>query len=241
MTRLLFVEIRKLSGSFALFLAFLVPLLPAVLVFLALLVSRDAPSWGVLFDRFTLPLWGLFLFPMGVAAFTTLLAQVEYRTHAWEHLLALPLRKWQVFFAKAVLAVGTAVLMTALVILFAWLAGLLGGAIRGRAPAGTVPWLHLARVAGTFLAASLTLVVIQLWTALRFANFAAPLAVGIAGTLVALAVTITGTSEADWFPWVLPAKMLVRPQAVPLPLSSFLTGLVLLTAMICDLSRRSFR
>ena len=235
------VELRKLWGSFALLLTLVLPFLPAVLVLLAMLVSRDAPSWRNLFDRFTLPLWGLFLFPMGLAAFTTSLAQVEYRTNAWEHLLALPIPKWHVFLTKAFFANGAAILMTGLVVLLAWLAGLAGGWITGRFPAGDVPWQHLASIGGAFLASSLGLVVIQLWVALRFANFAVPLALGISGTLVALAVTITGTSKADWFPWVLPAKMLTGAHADHFPSMAVVVGLALLLGMIVDLCRHNFR
>ena len=73
------------------------------------------------------------------------------------------------------------------------------------------------------------------------ASFVVPLAVGIGGTLVALAVSMTGSDEADWFPWVLPFKVLTDPDPAPFALVGAIGGAIALAAMVLDLSRRSFR
>jgi ABC-2 type transport system permease protein len=58
-------------------------------------------------------------------------------------------------------------------------------------PKEAFPWAKLVQQ-GTLVTASMTtLVAIQLWVALRFANFVVPLVAGIGGALVALAVMIT--------------------------------------------------
>ena len=85
------------------------------------------------------------------------------------------------------------------------------------------------------------LIVLQLWVALRFASFVLPLVVGIGGTLVALAVAMTRTHQADWFPWVLPLKILSAPDPIPFALFGGIGGLILLAVMIGHLSRHNFR
>ncbi|MBJ6123715.1 hypothetical protein [Sphingomonas mollis] len=63
------------------------------------------------------------------------------------------------------------------------------------------------------------LMVIQLWTALRFVGFVMPTVVGIGDTLVAMAVAMTRTNQAGWFPWVLPLKILSAPDLVSFALA----------------------
>ena len=68
-----------------------------------------------------------------------------------------------------------------------------------------------------------------------------PLVVGIGGTLVAMAVAMTRTEQASWFPWVLPLKILSAPDPIGFALFGGIGGLVLLVVMIGDLIRHDFR
>jgi len=241
MIPLLQAEMRKLGGSLALLLAVLAPALPGVLAALAIMTNKRPMGWEMVFSSFVLPIWALFLLPMVVAAFTTLVAQIEYRGRGWDHLLALPVARWQVFTAKALVVLAAAVLMTLLVLVFTYLGASLGGAVSGNPPKGTLPWKRLVELVPLLLAATAFLTAVQLWVALRFANFVVPLAVGIAGTLVALAVAMTRTDQADWFPWVLPFKVLTAPDPMRAAFIGGMGGVIVLAAMIVDLSRRSFR
>ena len=237
MIALLRVEIRKLGGSLALLLAVAAPALPGALAALALVSTRKSPQWESTLTGFVLPLWALFLMPMVVAAFTTLVA---HRVRGWDHLLALPIPRARVFAAKAIVVLAATVGMTLLALVSTWIGASVGGAIGGHAPLGNIPWGKLARLVPMLLAASVALVAIQLWVALRFASFVVPLAVGIGGTLVALAVAMTRTVQADWFPWVLPLKVLTAPDPMPFAIAGGVGGLVVLALMIADLSRRDF-
>ncbi len=91
------------------------------------------------------------------------------------------------------------------------------------------------------IASMTALTAIQLWVALRFANFVVPLVVGIGGTLVALAVMMTRTQQADWFPWVLPINTLVAPTPDRYALVGLITGLAILVAMVPSLAKHEFR
>lgn len=241
MITMLQVELRKLDGSLALLLAILAPALPGLLAALSLISAHRAPQWESILTGFVLPIWSLFLFPMVVAAFTTLIGQIEYRAKGWDHLLALPIARWHVFLAKAIVVLAASAMMTLLVLLFAWVGASIGGAIGGKAPLGTLPWAKLTQTVLLLLTGTTMLVVIQLWVALRFASFVMPLVVGIGGTLVATAVAMTRTEQASWFPWVLPQKILSTPNPGHFALLGGVGGLALLVIMIVDLSHHDFR
>lgn len=241
MITLIATELRKLGGSLALVLALLAPALPGALVGLALLTSRRASAWNSVFTQFALPIWVLFLAPMALAAFATLVGQIEHRSRGWDHLLALPVARWQVFAAKTAVVLAAVVAMAALMVAFVLLGAATAGALGGFRPTGTVPWAMLGERVPLLLAGSGLMVAVQLWAGLRFANFVVPLALGIGGTMVALAVAMTGTAQADYFPWVLPLRVLRAPDPVPLALIGGVGGLVVLAMMIADLSRRGVR
>lgn len=241
MIALIAVEFRKVGGSLALLPALAAPALPGLLAALSLLANDRPASWASIYTQFVLPIWGLFLLPMVLAAFLTLVAQVEHRARGWDHLLALPIARWQVFAAKAIVAVAGLVAITLLVLAFTWAGAMLGGAIGDNRPRGPLPWRLLAETVPLLLASTLALLAIQLWAALRWGNFVVPLLIGIGGTLVALAVAMTGTGQADWFPWVLPFRVLTAPEPLPIAIAGGAGGFVILLAMIADLSNRDFR
>ena len=240
MIALVFTELQKLRGSLALLVAVAAPALPGLLVMLALLSNDRAASWTDTF-RFALPLWALFLAPMVIASFTALTAQIEHRGHGWDHLLALPIARWRIFAAKTIVTLAAVVVMTVLVIGFASLGTLLGGMLGPGAPSEVFPWAKLIEQGALMTGSMTTLVAIQLWVALRFANFVVPLVVGIGGTLVALAVMITRTQQAEWFPWVLPFNTLVTPAPERYAMAGLVIGLAILAAMVPMLARHQFR
>ena len=241
MISLISTELRKLNGSLALLLAVLAPAFPAMVVLLSTATSEKTTSWMSIFNSFMLPIWALFLLPMIIAAFATLLAQIEYQARGWDHILALPVRRWQIFAAKAAVIIMGMIAMTLLALIFTGLGALLGSKIGGTAIAGSLDYAKLARVTGLMLAASTLFVALQTWVALRYASFVVPLAFGIGGTMVALAVAMTGTAQADWFPWVMPMKILTQQNPAQIGLIGGVSGLAVLTLMIVDLSRRSFQ
>ncbi len=237
--RCVLIELRKLNGSLALLLAIVAPGLLAVLALLAMFSAERAPTWNALFWDFLCPLWAFFLLPMTVTAFTTLVAQIEYKGRAWDHLLALPVARWRIFAAKAIVAFGAVAAMTLLVFLFATITTTVGGALTGRIPADPFPWERIVRVVPAIVASAAFFVALQLWVSLRFANFVTPLVFGISGTLMSLAVVMTRTDKADWFPWVLPVNALRQPDPAASVLIGALGGAVVLALMMFDLSKRT--
>ncbi|MET4596142.1 MULTISPECIES: ABC transporter permease [unclassified Sphingomonas] len=241
MITILDVEIRKLNGSLAALLALATPALPGGLACLSLMTSDRTSSWTSIFNEFLLPIWALFLLPMIVAAFTTLVSQIEHRGRSWDHLLALPIRRWQVFLAKAIVVLVTSGCITLLALLNTGIGAWLGGTLGGHVPVGAIPWQSLARTMFLLWSGTTLMIVLQLWSALRFASFVVSLSVGIGGTLVALAVAMTHTQQAAWFPWVLPMKIVTSKAPVPFALAGGIAGVILLAVMVIDLTRRDFR
>lgn len=240
MMTLVYAELQKLKGSLALLVAIAAPSLPGLLVFISLLSNDRAASWRDSF-RFALPLWALFLAPMVIAAFAALTAQIEHGGKGWDHLLALPIARWRIFAAKIGVMFTAVVLMTILVLFFVVCGTWLGGAMGQGVPTEAFPWARLGNQVMLMIASMTTLVAIQQWIALRFANFVVPLVVGIGGTLVALAVMMTGTQQADWFPWVLPFKALIAPTPERYAVAGLTAGLALLVAMVPLLAKHQFR
>lgn len=241
MISLVYTEIRKLNGSLALLLAVVAPAFPAMLVMLSTATSERSSAWSAIFERFMLPIWALFLMPMIVTAFTTLMAQVEYQARGWDHLLALPIRKWQVFAAKALVVLFALAAMTTLALVFTLVGALLGSLIGGSTLTGQFPLAKLLNISGLMLASAFSFVALQTWVAFRFSSFVVSLSFGIGGTMIALAVAMTGTHQADWFPWVLPMKVLSAADPASFAWAGLTGGLSILILMIFDLSRRSFR
>lgn len=130
--------------------------------------------------------------------------------------------------------------MTTLVFAFAWLGPLAGGVLTGRAPAGELPWDRIARAGGAIVGGAALMVMLQLWVALRFANFVVPLAFGIGGTLAAIRA---GDADGDGrlVPLAAPDQRGGEGGARALPPRGRARGLVVLALMVADLSRREMR
>ena len=151
---------------------------------------------------------------MAITAFTTLLGNIEHRSGMWDHWLALPVARWRIFAAKAAVTLAAVAAMTALMVSFTLAAAGIGGTLSGRMPLGTINWWAIGRDATLITASAAMLAALQLWVALRFQNFVVPLAFGICGTLIAIAVTMTRATQANYFPWVLPVRVLTGSNPV---------------------------
>ncbi|NCP19272.1 MAG: ABC transporter permease subunit [Erythrobacter sp.] len=241
MLRLVEAELRKLRGSLVVLLITVPPLLPGLLIALALASRDGAPQWSQILDELTLPLWAMFLNPTLLATLATLMGDVEYRNNGWDFTLTQPYARWRIFLAKLTVIVPLHAAMTAIAVCFAILAGLTVGAVKGNLPTGDLQLQDYALFVLRMTAGSFCILALQLWVALRWKNFLLPLSLGIAGTLVALAVLMTGTSDADWFPWVVALKSAMGEGAGDSAWTGLAMGGVVCTAMLADLQRRTFR
>ncbi len=237
MLTLLFVELRKLKGSLVVILCLAAP--TVVTAFLAMMALRMAPmSWNEAVSNAT-GLWAFFMMPMTITALSILLAQVEHGPRAWDHILALPIPRWRLFAAKAVVMMLLVGLMSLLLLAETRLVGVLVGKIApAKAYAGAFPWRPTLEVLGSMWGASWFMGMLQLWTAIRFRSFVAPMALGLSGTFVAVAAS--GAKEAIFVPWAMPVAILANQGARSLLAFELgvIGGIVTLLLMLLHLSRR---
>jgi hypothetical protein len=233
----LFVEFRKLKNSLVLVLSLVSPTLVAILLTVVVL-RQPTMQWTDLMTGAT-GLWAYFVMPMTVTALSVLVAQIEHGPKAWDHLLALPIARWRVFAAKAIV----------IMLLVAAMSVLLGFEIYGAAtvaswiapaktPKGDFPALLCAQYLLAMWAASFFMVMIQLWVALRFRSFVAPLVFGLSGTFFAVAAF--GAKETVYIPWVMPVSVIAddgnrAAQALTLGIGG---GIICCLLMMWHLSRR---
>ena len=239
--RMVAVEFLKLRRSLVLLLCAAAPSFVALLALLMFMRWGKPEAW----ERFTFggaAMWAYFMLPMTITALTVLIAQLEHGPKAWNHILALPVPRWQIFCAKAFIVVALAGAMTAALALMLPLAGMLGERTEpGDQLLGAVPWAGTARLLGKMYAGSILLIAVQLWMALRFKSFVPPLVTGIGGTFVAVAAT--SAEEGAYFPWLIPTNALAtNPERAAMAIDIGLYGgLLLLGAMVIHMSRAEAR
>lgn len=236
MIGLLSLEIAKLRKSLALLFLLIVPALTSILAALVMIVNSKTSTWDSIIERFTLPLWAIFLLPMATAVFCTLVGQLEYRARSWDHILSLPVAPWKVFAAKLLVVIAALSIMSVLLLVYTYLLVSAAANLLGLSVGGEFLFFESLRSIAKIIGAALLLSTIQFWSALRFANFAVPLAIGISGTLVSIAVVMTGSRDADWFPWVLPVRVLDASEWTNLVVVSFCSAALLAPVMLLDLS-----
>ena len=238
MLAVLSVEIRKLNRSLAAVLAIAAPSLIAVFTFFNLMRVEDAQPWEMWMVS-AIAIWAFFMLPMSVTALTALVAHMEHGPRSWGHLRSLPLPRWRLYAAKAVMVLAVVAIMSGLTLVLTWGALALASAIKpDLTPTGPLnAGLYAATMGKVFLAAIL-MVSIQLWIALRFASFVPALVVGIGGTF--FSVVATSAKQGVFFPWQMPVNMLGTEAwrvNTALGLGCGL-GLVILALAVAHLSRR---
>jgi ABC-2 type transport system permease protein len=183
----------------------------------------------------------MLLNPTLLATVATLMGQIEYRSSSWSFMLIQPQPRWQLFIAKLGILSAVHTAMVALAVAGAILAGLGMGLLTGQPPTGPIPWSESARFVAFMSVGSFGIVCIQLWVALRWNNFVISLALGIGGTLVAMAVLMTQTDKANWFPWVIAMQSVLSHETADYVRMGVLLGLALVPPMLLDLQRRAFK
>jgi hypothetical protein len=241
MLPVLSVEFRKLNRSLALLLAVVAPTLIAAFCFANALRIGEAGTWSMWIGS-GLMIWAFFMLPMSVTALTALVAQMEHAPRSWDHLRALPLPRWRLYAAKAVVVLTVIAAMTALTLALTIGALTLVGAARPEmAPTGPLDLAAQALMAGKMLLAALLMIAIQLWTALRFSSFVPGLALGIGGTF--FAVVATASKAGVFLPWQMAVNMGAEQQwrADTALALGFGGGVIALVLAVAHLSQREAR
>ena len=228
-------EFLKLRRSLVALLAAIAPIFVVVICVLIAL-RRDDPVAYINFGMTGAAFWAFAMLPMSVTALSVLVSQMEHGPRSWDHLLALPGARPQLFIAK------TIVLASVVAAMSAWLWILMWGGWQlldqlGRT-AGAFDGGGLALLLAKMWAASGLMVVLQLWLALRTRSFVPPLMLGIIGTFIAVAAA--SAREGAYFPWLMPLHILSTDPAMGVMALRIgvIGGAIAMLAMLFDLNRR---
>jgi hypothetical protein len=245
---LLRTELAKLRDPMTLLTLVGGPAAVAVLIFLGVSIRSEQAAqvtWAEYLGA-VFKFWAFFVFPLSLTAFAAFYAQVEHRARAWDHLLALPVPKWRVFAAKALVLTAATAAMHVLFLALALPAGALGGmaSMLGPLP-GPLGLGSLAARIAKAEGASLLMIAVQLWLSLRFSQFATPIMIGIGAYVATTAANIWGYRDAvSLFPWGVASAMdesASHSSKEFLLAYGLLGGLLAFTAMVVFLSRREMR
>ena len=214
--RVLHAEMLKLKGTLALWMCLVAPAVVVALYVLQISV-RDLPaSWVTpdpaqawqMFGQSVFGLWAFLMLPLFITLESALLAGLEHGERQWKHLLALPLPRGAHYLAKLIalatlVALGFLVLVALIPVgglLLSWLQPAFG-------LAGAPSWSYLLRVAGQAYVASLLVVALQCWIAVRWSSFTVAVSVGMSATVIGFMVS-QSERFGHWYPWSMPVQVL---------------------------------
>jgi hypothetical protein len=235
--RALRAEMLKLKHTLALWMVLILPLAVATLIVLTGSLYSPAPArpvtptaaWQGLASGMFL-LWCLLMVPLFVTLETALLAGLEHGNEQWKHLLALPVPPGVHYLAKLfmmVLMVLAAYLLLYILILPAGWILMITAPNRGLA--GLPPLANLWQLPLASFGASMLIVALQTWIALRWRSFTTAVSIGIVATVASF---IVGQSRfGNYFPWTLPGQMFHHGSNVHLTLALGLCGSVLVAVL----------
>lgn len=191
------IKYRRTATPYLLVFA---PLLLVAFVSWHLWASHRLGSWPVLVG-WLYQFWTMAWLPVGVALLAGLAATYEVQAGDWVGLRARPVRPARLYAAKLLVVCGHVLLST---LLLAGLAALSG---RQAALPGDLPWCLLLVASLLSWLAALPLIAGQLWLATA-RGFAASLAVGSVGLLLAALIGGTGLGNNVWLLvlWAWPAR-----------------------------------
>lgn len=216
LVRALSAETLKLRRTLALWMCLIAPATVVVLLVLQMTFSRgpatqpSAEAAWLMFAHGVLGIWCFLMLPLFVTLQSALLAGLEHGENQWKHLLALPLprhvhylAKW---FALVALLLAAFVVLCLLVPIGGWALDLVKP---GFGIAGPPPWQMLLRTSAAAYAASLLIVSLHTWIALRWRSFTIAVAVGMSATVCGFLI---GQSErfGHSYPWSMPVQVLAR-------------------------------
>ncbi|WP_082232611.1 ABC transporter permease [Halobacillus massiliensis] len=231
MVHLLQAELLKIKRKWFWFLVFLGPF--GVIALQAVnygvryewITSRTDDQWATLLQSIN-----MFVAPallLGMTILASQMASIEHKETAWKQLLALPVKRRDVFVSKFIVTAG--MIFISSILLF------IGSIALGLALGFGWEFQTAAVLKNSFYPffAGLPVLAIQLWMSIVQKNQAGPLAIGIFGAVF----STYSYSVPEWVIWRWP---MIFPDADPLPYVGLglLVGIVILTAGVIDFKRR---
>jgi len=174
---------------------------------LALLMT-SSPSRGAGFESYymgVVTIYGWIFYPIVSGIFAALICRAEHLNGGWKQLLALPVRRRDVYTAKY--AIVSVLLGVSQLLVLAELY-----AVSRHAGFADVPWASVGLgLLGGWIAV-LPLAALQMWASTRWRTFGGPLALNVVLTFPAI-FAVQSERFAPWYPWGLPVVGMMDPFA----------------------------
>ena len=230
--RAISAEVLKLKRTLALRMAFVAPLVVAVMIFFVYHQRKGVTLAGselwVRFNQEVIALWTLLMLPMFITLETALLGGLENSERNWKHLFALPIPRTTIYAAKLLSALALIGLSTAVLFVCMTGAGVLLGLLKPdyQLAFSNIPWAEIFRPYYlTYLCAWL-MIAIQIWVSVRWQSFTVALATGISATVMGY-VLINSEKWGRIYPYTLPMNVLVNNGNITRALAISLIGCLL--------------
>lgn len=202
-------EVLKLRRTLVPRVALLFPLVPAFLAWGVFGRPAGAGDSWELFAQQVQVYWGLLMLPLVVSLLAAQLGSIEHASGGWRVLLALPRARAWTYLNK----VGVLLALTATMHAVAFVGALAAAAAIPHAWSGALDVGALAAgYAGMWLA-SIGISLGTMAVAIRFESFLAPTGIGAAAAVIGM-VLINSDRVGPWWPWNLPAYVVVMPELV---------------------------
>ena len=208
-------EALKLRGTLALWMCLIAPTTVVALLVLQLTFTnygeRPPMAPDVAWFRYSqgvLVLWAFLMLPLFVTLESALLAGLEHANQQWKHLLALPVPRGVHYLAKQLALTATVALSMALLVLLIVLGGWLLGLLQPKFGLdGPPPWTFLLTRVPACFAATLLIIALHNWIAIRWRSFTVAVSIGMSATVAGYLI---GQSErfGHFYPWSMPAQVL---------------------------------
>lgn len=193
--RILSSEQLKMSKSRLWLILIVSPILAGLIGIFANLPPGPV-AWPMLIASMVM-LHGMLILPIITGVLSASICRYEHNGGGWKQLLAMPVSRASVYFAKLTIVAG----LLAFCQLLMLGAFLITGAFHGIL--GDIPWGTLAiSLIGGWIAC-LPLATLQLGVSLGWASFAAPLAVNVSLTIPNMLI-VNSPTYAPFYPWAQP-------------------------------------
>lgn len=247
--RALHAESLKLRGTLALWMCLIAPATVVALYVLQVSFSEFGMRTGgdpgrawFAFSQSILVLWLFLMLPLFITLQSALLAGLEHGECQWKHLLALPVPRSVHYLAKLIMLAAMVFASFAVLALLIPLGGLVLMWVKPSfGLAGAPDWTRLATLTGAGFVASLLVVALQNWIAIRWRSFTVAVSVGMSATVMGFLI---GQSNrfGHWYPWSMPMQVLAGEgeHLVFVMLAGLLGGIVVAGLGLAEFLSREF-
>lgn len=248
--RLLLSNNIKMKRSYSWFIVVFFSLLPLLLIILYGLFNggksvepQDAES-NEMWRHFVFSIHWILIFslPLGITIQASMIANIEHQGNSWKQLLALPLKKSQVYISKFLTLFIFNIISAFLLVLGILLTGIILGTNKN------IEWYTI--LGGSFYPylASVPIMAIQIWLSISIKNQAFPILFGVVFGMAGLFFNMNRLTK--WLPWSYPIEatpiklvsdtkeMILNSGVDYVVITAIIIGLVLVFIGLLDFTNR---